>query len=755
LLSLLQVTRPSGRDALSWSAEYKQKLERSPEYFRELVQATRFSGNSPVLLVVDQCEELFTLCSRQRTRSSFVEALLSILRPGDHDRVILTIREDFLDLAKQLPGLGNPKAFFRPPPFTTRELRRVIEEPAQRIGLKIHESVVNDLVNEVVGDPTALPLLQFALKQLWEHRERNRITWGIYQKVGRPSEALKRTADDVYKGLKTSENQKTAERIFMALVQPGAGEEFLRRRVFRETLERMEAADRVGRVLKRFVDSGLIVKTPGLDRGEDRFEVAHETLIRNWPRLAEWLRIRKALSQKLVQLNAAAKLWQQSGRKKGYLLSGSALDEAKIFRNETPELDGLIEASENAEKKSNLLWRLAAIGAVIGAIGCAIFFWNLDRIAEKQREIAIKSVKGVIGQLKDQLENGAIPIQSAKKLLNISMDTERDIFSQESTPESTAQRIRLLLSFSDVHDVIGEGENALSVAKTAKELAEKLSKSNVANNDWRRLIYLSSFRIGDQLEKQGKLEEAKNEYLGALALAEELFRANSDIQYLRDTAFVKPKIGDVVSRLNQLKEALDEFQSSLKTYQYLIDREPDNPDNKRDFATTELRIGDTLVAMNNRAKADEVYKAAVETLRTLVQQERKESYRSNLSSALNKLATFYKNDGKMEEALTMLNAALEIRKKLVTDHPSFALYKSALARQYWRVANLLTEMAEKTDAAKDKERTKSLWKEALAEYKNGLLVSRDYFTSFPPNEDLKKQQEEVQKKVESFASEAR
>jgi hypothetical protein len=83
LLSLLQAVRPGGRDALSWSAEQKPELERSPRHFRELLEAVHAAGDGPALLIVDQFEELFTLCTDQPARKSFVEAILSIMRPED------------------------------------------------------------------------------------------------------------------------------------------------------------------------------------------------------------------------------------------------------------------------------------------------------------------------------------------------------------------------------------------------------------------------------------------------------------------------------------------------------------------------------------------------------------------------------------------------------------------------------------------------------------------------------------------------
>src|SRR5712692_5855769 len=575
LLSLLQVARPSDRDALAWNGEHKPKLQRSPSYFRELVHAFGAGANVPELVVIDQFEELFTLSSDQQMRKSFVEALLSVVQPVSQDRLILTIREDFLERAKQLPGLGDPKILFRPPALTTRELRRVIEEPAKRIGLKIQESIVDDLVREVVGDPTALPLLQFALKQLWEHRERNRITWDTYQKVGRPSEALKRTADEVFNDLKTFENQQTAERIFLALVQPGVGAEFLRRRVRRETLTGLEAADRINRVLERFVDAGLIIRTAGAEPGDDRFEVAHETLIRNWPRLAEWLRNRKAQSEKVLQLIAAARLWQESGHKAGYLLSGEALTEAAQFRDAAPELKELIAASEQAARRrialrygiSALVFVLAVLSVATGvtyvyrqqskiAQGQTKIAQEQSKIAQDNLTLAIKSVQDMINRINSQINTDTIPVEIAKELLRTSVETEERIFgSVNRGPDTTATRVFLLLDFSDIYLTIADERQSLALAEKAASLAEQLRKDDPENAKWQHLIYLSAWRIGDGVEASDP-GRAMQEYSRALQIADQLAKGSSDPQRRRDIAFIRPKIGDLYKARGEWTEPL-------------------------------------------------------------------------------------------------------------------------------------------------------------------------------------------------------
>jgi hypothetical protein len=362
--ALLQAVRPPDADPRAWVEAEAHALARDPARFAGHVAGA--AGGRPALLVIDQFEELFTLCPDQRTREAFAAAVAAVGQEPGGGRVVITIREDYLTQALGLPALkalaADPEVRFSPPPMSSRELRRVIERPAERVGLKFEDGVVDELVKEVVGEPTALPLLQFALARLWAARERNRITWEAYRAVGSPREALKRTADEVYRRLPQDLDRQVARLVFLELVRPAVGVEVVRRRVRREALRQLAAAGTVDAVLERLVAAGLLRRTPGADADDDRFEVAHEALTRNWPLLAGWLDEARRESATRLQLESTARLWLESGRQRGYLLSGAALADAMRYRNSGPEVRELIDASEAAQRH----WYRMAIYAVVG-----------------------------------------------------------------------------------------------------------------------------------------------------------------------------------------------------------------------------------------------------------------------------------------------------------------------------------------------------------------------------------------------------
>jgi energy-coupling factor transporter ATP-binding protein EcfA2 len=372
LAALLVAVCPAGTDPQRWVGQERPKLEKSAAHFRQLAEA---AAPAPALLVVDQMEELVTLCDDPAVREHFAQAVSAFVAAPLANRLVLAVREDFtsavMDLKAFRPVAADPDAQYHPRAMSPRELRSVIESPAREVGLNYEAGIIDELVREVMGEPSALPLLQFTLSQLWDKREGNLISWRAYRQVGRPREALKRTADAVFDEMKIIENEMLLERIFVELVQPSVGAEYVRRRVRREVLARLGAPSQINEILERCVGAGLLRVTPGVERNDDRFEVVHEALIRNWPRLAEWLRKKRTVSQREIQFVNAARLWIQSGRDRGYLLNRVAVKEARQYAVGVPELGELISASERSSQR----WLYAVVALLMVALGTAVYGW--------------------------------------------------------------------------------------------------------------------------------------------------------------------------------------------------------------------------------------------------------------------------------------------------------------------------------------------------------------------------------------------
>ncbi|MFL5804092.1 MAG: WD40 repeat domain-containing protein [Roseiflexaceae bacterium] len=310
------------------------------------------AGDAPLVLVVDQFEELFTLCADEQERESFADRLLELARsPDARHTVILTMRIDFEENVAKLPALqaAFQQARVQVTALSAGDLRAAIEEPARRAGLKFEAGIVDELVRNILGERVGLPLLQFTLLKLWETRERNRVTWAAYRRLGNAREALARSADAFYQEL-LAEEQVTARRILLRMVRPGAGLEVTSNRIRRAALyQGGEARDRVDRVLDKLIAARLVRQTAGETADDAQVEVAHEALIRNWPRLMDWIEQEREALRQRQRLAEAAEQWQALDRDPGALLRGALLDEALRYDGLGALEQAFLQASQSAQ----------------------------------------------------------------------------------------------------------------------------------------------------------------------------------------------------------------------------------------------------------------------------------------------------------------------------------------------------------------------------------------------------------------------
>jgi WD40 repeat protein len=314
---------------------------------------------SPVVLVVDQFEELFTLCDDDQARQAFVAALRDFMdTPEAEHRLILTMRSDFETFVARAPDLQARFNLGRiqVTPLSAAELRESIEQPAEAVGLKFQAGIVDSLLQDILGEPAGLPLLQFTLLKLWEQRDHNRVTREIYEHVGGGRLALARSADEFYAGL-IPEEQVTARRILLRMIRPGEGLEITSSRIRSKELYRGgEDPGRVDRVLARLISAHLVRLTAGETPEDGQIEVAHEALVRNWPTLVDWLEQEKAALATRRRLEGRAAEWVRLGQDSGGLLDEVELREAERWLGSAearylgyePALPALADASRAA-----------------------------------------------------------------------------------------------------------------------------------------------------------------------------------------------------------------------------------------------------------------------------------------------------------------------------------------------------------------------------------------------------------------------
>jgi Novel STAND NTPase 1 len=330
LAALARAAMPPGAVEADWVAQFKQRIKESPDYLKQVLDTP--PGSPPALLVIDRGAELFSQCSDAEARQQAIEAIVRLVDsdPPRH-RALVIIRAEYVQELLHLPALktlaDRSDLRFIPPMPTPAELEEMIKRPAERVGLRYADGLIDELVRQVVGEPSALPLLQFTLWKLWNARERNCITWQVYQKVGPPRVALQRTADAVYTALPSDEHRALVRPLFLHLMQPSVSRAHVGRTLRRETLQQIGAANLVDDVLTRYTDAGLLRRQDGPTEADDRFEVAHDILAQCWPALSGWLEDERAKHEARLKLRATRELWEENDRDTGLLLSGTVLNE--------------------------------------------------------------------------------------------------------------------------------------------------------------------------------------------------------------------------------------------------------------------------------------------------------------------------------------------------------------------------------------------------------------------------------------------
>ncbi|MEH2233771.1 MAG: caspase family protein [Nostoc sp.] len=472
ILRLRSVTRGAGEQGENYSSSSHLLLE---GIFHQGVEGfVYWIRNQPhrvVVLVVDQFEELFTLAPTP-DRELFLELLLGAVQyAGDRFKLIITLRADFIASCLEVPALAKALqdlSVLVPPKLSLDDYRRVILNPAQQVGLKVEPELVEVLLRELNHSPGDLPLLEFVLEQLWQHRVAGELTLQTYQEqLGGIQGALERSSQAVYESL-DPQMRECAKWIFLSLTQLGEGTEDTRRRVHKsELIVKKYPATLVEKTLNALTSAKLVVMnleeeevTKGQSRqGEQEkisppaspaspaspapllpfspspitVEVAHEILIRHWSTLRWWLEENRDRLRKQRQIEQASQLWLQRSQQADFLLQGVRLAEAEdIYIKYTDELSAdvqrfieacLVQRKQQQQQEKRRLKQAQKAVVALSVLGLAavcfgsLAYWKSQ--AAQLREIEALNASSQANLLShQQLEALIASVKAGKQLKN-------------------------------------------------------------------------------------------------------------------------------------------------------------------------------------------------------------------------------------------------------------------------------------------------------------------------------------------------
>ncbi len=318
--------------------------------------------------------------------------------------------------------------------------------PAAGVGVGVEPELMAELIGEVAQQPGVLPLFEFVLTELFDHRVDDRLTLARYREFGGLRGALNRRADELYSEL-GAEQREAARQVFLRLVTLGEGTEDTRRRVARSELESLETGrPAVEVVLERFGEARLLTFDRSALTNQPTVELAHEALLREWPRLRDWidetrddLRLHRAL---VIELQA----WESAGRDEDYLLTGSRLtlydnwcrsesvsltdaEREFVAAGDLRRSDELSDERERREHERRLerraLTRLRALVvmlAIATIVGAALTAFALNRSSEASKQ-------------KDRAEQQTVEAIIAGQVIRIKELTAASVANSQTDPE--------------------------------------------------------------------------------------------------------------------------------------------------------------------------------------------------------------------------------------------------------------------------------------------------------------------------------
>jgi WD40 repeat protein/class 3 adenylate cyclase/tRNA A-37 threonylcarbamoyl transferase component Bud32 len=467
------------------------------------------------LVVVDQFEELYTLCEDPARRNAFIDRLLAL-----SSSVVIGVRADLYgrlsDHADLARAVADNQILLGA--MSEGELEHAITEPARVAGLRLEPGLAELILRDVAREPGALPLLSHALRVTWEQRDGRTLTVDGYRSSGGVASAIAQTADSVVEAV-PADRRNLVRNLFLRLTETGEGAQDTRRRVAVEELVPEGASpEEVQALLDRLAEARLVTL------GQGTAEVAHEVLIREWPTLRAWLEEDRAGIRLHRRLGDAARLWEAGTQEAGDLYRGTRLAAALEWAQSHPDglnagerafLDASVAESERERRlqiRANRRLRVLLGGAGLLLVAAVIAGVLALRAGERARDTARTADAQRLGAqalVDDRLERSLLLAQ-AGRILDDSVATRGNLLSALVRHPAAVGVLRggtgavLALALSPDGRTLAAGDDAGSVVLIDTRTRERIGRPLMLDREvWHirfspdgRLLAVTSGEIG-------------------------------------------------------------------------------------------------------------------------------------------------------------------------------------------------------------------------------------------------------------------
>lgn len=502
-----------------------------------------------ILLIADQFEETFTLVEDEVSRRRFIDLLLAGFPDPARDTasdigLILTLRADFYGHALRHRPLADAlqEHVENLGPMNRDELHKAVVCPAEKRRVSFEPGLVQTLLDDVEGKPGSLPLLQFALREMWGRQENRTVTRQSYDAIGGVEGALAQRAETIFGKLTgggaDERTVKTFQRLFTRLVTLGEGQEDTRR-----VVERRELGDEVWQLAQHLAgEENRLVVTNAPAQGRETAEVVHEALIRHWPKLVDWIDKDRTFQAWLRRIHGNVALWLKEPGDDGPLLRGGMLAQAadwlaKRRDDLSPEERDFVEAGialhrceEEAkeavrrteltreQERADIAAKLAdeqrrrargarmfgfaasAVAAiafvlVLALIGVSVEAKRRSQEAEQRKQDAERSYAAaldtgdrIVEAVNEQQKRGQLRGRAAENLLQLVSTGYGKLQEVRDAPELAYQQAQLLKRVAEVERGMDRSKIASESMEVALGITRQLRDRDSGNSKWQRRV---------------------------------------------------------------------------------------------------------------------------------------------------------------------------------------------------------------------------------------------------------------------------
>ncbi|MEA9752445.1 winged helix-turn-helix domain-containing protein [Xanthomonas campestris pv. raphani] len=660
---------------------------------RETVQTHRH-----LLLVIDHAEALVATPGITAQDRAACTALLQALCASTHVVVLMVTRSDFYPrLIEAVPELvelkrGDGHVDLLPP--RDGEIGQIIRVPAAMAGLRFEEdhdsaSRLDDVLRDATArQPDALPLLQHLLQALHERRsDDGLLTFAAYRALGGLEGALAHHAEQTFRALPAPAQAALGDVLTqVSVIHPDSAAVTARRAVW----SALPDASSARALVDALVQARLFVSE--LVAGEPGFAVAHEALLRQWPRASEWIHENRRLLQARKRLQLAAQRWASEGRRDDHLLNGGRpLSEAREAARRMPQdLDALdlafLHACERAHRQRRGLYAAAAALLVVLASASLLLGWQArqaQQVAEQRRDEAQQLVGYMLGDLAEQLRTvgnlklldsvGTRALRYLEELPNASMQAG-DLINHARALRTTGE---VLMNQGKLDQAHAAFTRAAATAAQARTLAPDVLEAHAETGQ-------AAYWLGAMAYRNKQFPLARRHWAQYLAASEWLVRAKpDDPRWQLELSYALNNLAMLATTQGNAPTAIGFFARDIALKRVLVARTPDN-------ASLRYELIDSLsglsLAQENQgllAPAEQGYREQLAMLRVLVDKDPDaHAWRRRLAGSLIRTSNLALARGQLVQAQQDARESLRLLQPLAALQPDNVAWRRDLAHAY-------------------------------------------------------------------------